>query len=68
MATVIDGARDFRDLEDYKVGLAKLEVIAVEQISTADDALADWRDIVPEDVEELYRGFPLHGRREAGND
>jgi hypothetical protein len=33
--------------------LDKLEGIVVEQIATADDALEDWRDIVPEDVEEL---------------
>lgn len=29
-------------------------MIAAEQISAADDALADWRDIVPQDVDELY--------------
>lgn len=33
--------------------LEKIEAIVVEQIATADDALEDWRDIVPEDVEEL---------------
>lgn len=33
--------------------LDKLEGIVIEQIATADDALEDWRDIVPEDVEEL---------------
>ena len=33
--------------------LDKLEVMVTEQIATADDALEDWRDIVPEDVEEL---------------
>ena len=41
---------------DKKEGvvLDKIEAIVVEQIATADDALEDWRDIVPEDVEELY--------------
>ena len=34
---------------------AKLEGIVVEQLTTASDALEDWRDIVPEDVEELYQ-------------
>lgn len=34
--------------------LDKLEGIVIEQIATADDALEDWRDIVPEDVEELH--------------
>lgn len=33
--------------------LDKLEAIVIEQIATANDALEDWRDIVPEDVEEL---------------
>jgi hypothetical protein len=33
--------------------LDKLEGIVIEQIATADDALEDWRDIVPEDVQEL---------------
>jgi hypothetical protein len=33
--------------------LDKLEVMVIEQIATADDALEDWRDIVPEDVAEL---------------
>ncbi len=33
--------------------LDKLEGMFIEQIGTADDAMEDWRDIVPEDVEEL---------------
>lgn len=33
--------------------MAKLEAIVVEQLSTADDALEDWNDIVPEEVSEL---------------
>ncbi|MHB8834379.1 MAG: hypothetical protein ACYC9Y_01510 [Candidatus Methylomirabilia bacterium] len=33
--------------------LDRIEGIVVEQISTADDALEDWQDIVPEDVSEL---------------
>jgi len=36
-----------------KITLARLEAIIVEQLATADDALEDWRDIVPEDVAEL---------------
>ncbi len=34
--------------------LDKIEVMTVDQLATADDALNDWRDIVPEDVDELY--------------
>lgn len=33
--------------------LEKLEAIVIEQISTADDALADWTDICPDEVKEL---------------
>lgn len=33
--------------------LEKLEAIVIEQISTADDALADWSDICPDEVKEL---------------
>ena len=39
--------------EDSQMVLAKLEAIVTEQLMTADDALEDWNDIVPEDVEEL---------------
>ena len=38
---------------EHSLVLDKLEYIVIEQIATADDALEDWRDIVPEDVEEL---------------
>ena len=37
--------------------LARLEEIIVGQIFTADDALEDWNDIVPDDVEELKQAF-----------
>ena len=30
-----------------------------EQLSTADDTLEDWRDIIPEDVEEFERRIEL---------
>ena len=39
--------------ENYQVTLARLEEIVAAQLITADDALEDWRDIVPEDVKEL---------------
>ena len=37
--------------------LAKLEAIVIEQLSSADDAIEDWRDIVPEEVKELDQRF-----------
>ena len=43
--------------DDYPTTFASLEVIVHEQIYTADDALEDWADIVPDDVAELRKGF-----------
>ena len=55
MASIIDSSRGSEMSESAKLVLARLEEIATAQISTADDALADWTDIVPEDVEELHQ-------------
>ena len=52
LAKAIEKGKDASDSNSNLV-LEKLEAILVEQIATADDALEDWRDIVPEDVEEL---------------
>jgi len=38
---------------DAAITIAKMEAIVIEQLATADDALEDWRDIVPEEVDEL---------------
>ena len=45
--------------------LDKLEAIVVEQIATANDAMEDWRDIVPEDVEKLQQRIRNVERREG---
>ncbi len=52
-ATTIESAQISDSHENDQVALARLEEIITEQLSTADDALEDWRDIVPEDVGEL---------------
>ena len=49
----IKSSQNTESHEDYQVTLAKLNVIVTEQLTTADDALEDWNDIVPEDVAEL---------------
>ena len=54
-ATAIESSQGSESPEDAQVVLAKLEVIVVEQLAATDDALEDWRDIVPEDVEELLQ-------------
>ena len=38
-----------------QASLQLLEAIAVEQIGTADNALDDWRDLVPEEVEAIEK-------------
>ena len=53
MATIIDSYKSSKMPDRNKEVLARLEEIAITQISTADHALADWADIVPEDFEEL---------------
>jgi hypothetical protein len=54
LALAIQNARPSGDTASLHVSvLDKLEVMVTEQIVTADDALDDWRDIVPEEVEEL---------------
>ena len=55
VANILASSQDFESREDYEVMHAKLEGIVVEQLTTAGDALEDWRDIVPEDVEVLYQ-------------
>ncbi len=57
VADVIESSRNSESPEENQVTLAKLEAIVVEQISSADDAIEDWRDIVPEDVQELDQRF-----------
>ena len=43
--------------EDDSIKIQIINAIVIEQISTANDALADWEDIVPESVEELKKGM-----------
>ena len=38
---------------DANIGASVAITRVIEQIDAVDDALEDWRDIVPEDVEEL---------------
>ena len=55
MASIIEASQDSRTIEEHQMALARLEGVVLGQIGTADAAMEDWRDIVPEDVEELYR-------------
>ena len=53
IARIIDAARNLRSNDDQRLALAKLEGLVVGLVATVDDAQEDWRDIVPEDVEDL---------------
>jgi hypothetical protein len=53
-----------KNSQSESVTIAKMEAIVIEQLATADDALEDWRDIVPDDVEELRK--KLTTRRDQG--
>lgn len=65
LALAIQTARPVSNSETlHSSVLDKLEVIVTEQIATADDALEDWRDIVPEDVEELRTRLAAKRSRE----
>ena len=48
--------------------LGKLEGMVTEQIATAADALEDWNDIVPEEVQELRKKFGSDDRSGANDD
>ena len=51
---IIEGKVD--DAE--KIGI--IRAIVIEQIATANDALDDWRDVVPESVEELKQAMQFN--------
>lgn len=53
VALVIESATSSTSEHSSNVTISKLEAIVIEQLATADDALEDWNDIVPEEVAEL---------------
>ncbi|ARO86648.1 hypothetical protein EBAPG3_002000 [Nitrosospira lacus] len=53
VATEIENSHSTGGTKNGEITLAKLEAIVIEQLATADHALEDWSDIVPDDVAEL---------------
>jgi len=53
VATEIEKSLSGEGNKNSEGDLARLKAIVIEQLATADDALEDWNDIVPEDVAEL---------------
>jgi hypothetical protein len=43
------------DLSSVKWSIVGLQHLVTEQLATAGDSLEDWRDIVPEEVDRIYR-------------
>ena len=46
------------DDESSKIKI--IRAIAIEQIETANDAMEDWQDIVPESVDELRKKMEIN--------
>ncbi len=65
-AAAIESAQHSESQENYQVILARLEEIVTAQLMTADDALSDWDDIVPEDVKELKQKLQSEDIMEDG--
>ncbi|MGE4267053.1 MAG: hypothetical protein AB7F25_06430 [Deferribacterales bacterium] len=42
-----------KEYQSKEITLERMEVIVIEQLATADDALEDWKDLVPDEIEEL---------------
>ena len=59
MATIINAQKP----ADDRTKITRIEEIVRAQIATADDALADWEDLVPESVEELRQDLRNRGNR-----
>lgn len=63
LATTIENARSSEPMKNNPT-LDKLQALVTEQIFTADDALEDWADIVPDDVVEIRK--KLKGLNKGG--
>ncbi len=67
-ANMIDLSDGSDSQEEYEMLLARLEEIVAAQLITADHALEDWNDIVPEEVEELKQELQYNDTRRMNND
>ena len=47
------GMPDTLDYETVRLTMLMLERIVAEQVNTVDDALEDWRDLVPDEVQQI---------------
>lgn len=63
-SSVIKSEPESESDTDPQMMLAKLDMIITEQLDTAEDALEDWNDIVPEEVEELKQKLQSNNMKE----
>lgn len=60
----IENAREVEGQQN-NAALDMLEAIVIEQVATADDALEDWKDIVPDEVEDVLKRFNNRNNHES---
>lgn len=63
VAKTVADAQESDQSKDHSMALARVQAMVTEQLSNADDALEDWRDVIPEAVDELWR--PIDQRMEG---
>lgn len=63
-ANIIESSDSSESQEEYEMLLARLEEIVAAQLITADHALEDWNDIVPEEVEGLKQDYNITTHKE----
>lgn len=67
VAKIIADAQSTETAKDYSIALKQLEAVVMEQLATADDAMEDWNDVVPEDVQELKEQLYAQAAEEKDN-
>ena len=69
VAEAIKSVERSESVDDYRIALTRIDATVEGQLEMADDALEDWRDIAPEDVDELWRRhIPSESRKDEGQE
>ena len=63
IATGIESSRTNESIEEYRRVMSLFEGVVRTQLIAADDALEDWKDLVPDDVADLQRGLDAEARK-----
>lgn len=67
VAIIIADAQGKGSTQEHEIALKQLEAVVTEQLATADDAMEDWNDVVPEDVQELKQRLSLQKTEDLSN-